>query len=452
MSLTGKSTKSITKKDLFSDKYPIVSFKKIVFAHKATAGDTTIDLLALNMPTEASSKGLTQPNTSDLAAANLQVNLKNLTLMSSSSGTLLPYVSYTISQNKIVLDTPALADELFVGIIDPVAKSDSLVGDTEFICVSGTLTAGITDINVGKSFAVNQNPNQQLGRVMVIIDGQILLRNVGNATASPSADGDYQELPDSTGQKSSVIRLNTTSLLDRAYIVVSTVLSVVRPDGSLVDEIERLQGLVDGMIPTLADLAGVPETDFQVAPTSQQLKQFGDRVLDLEQNLLEDPTDASQGPVLVTQSDPGAVLRAGQLLGTNTNDTAAAGYVGELIEASQTFTSVTANTTTNVISITLTAGSWDVSGCGGIVRSGGGSLTHSWNYLGVSLTSAAQDDATFRMGLDFTVTGDLQQLVTPTRRINVPFGGSTTVYLVLFTNFSGTTANKFGYMRATRVR
>jgi hypothetical protein len=50
------------------------------------------------------------------------------------------------------------------------------------------------------------------------------------------------------------------------------------------------------------------------------------------------------------------------LVGTTTNDSATAGYVGEYISASSSGTSVGANTTwTNTASISLTAGDWDVS-------------------------------------------------------------------------------------------
>jgi hypothetical protein len=282
MTITGKSSKSITKADLISGKSPAFGYKKIVWAHKATAGQTSIDLLNLTLPTEVSSKGLVQPSAGDLAAANLQVFGKNLTLISSVSGILMPYVSYVVSGNTIQLTTAALANELFIGTIDPVAKSNSLVADTEFVCSTGTLAAGLQEINAGKSFKVNLNPTQQVGAVMVVIDGQVMLRNTGNATAAPAADGDYQEVPDSSGQKSSVIKMNAANGSDRVFVVVSTALSTVRPDGSIVDELERIQGMIDGMIPTLADLAGVAQGTFQIAPTNQQLKQFGDRVVDME--------------------------------------------------------------------------------------------------------------------------------------------------------------------------
>jgi hypothetical protein len=67
----------------------------------------------------------------------------------------------------------------------------------------------------------------------------------------------------------------------------------------------------------------------------------------------------------VAQNSSGLVKSAGQLLGTNTNDSAAAGYVGEYTKAactSTTGTGTSANTYVDVsgMSVTLTAGDWDI--------------------------------------------------------------------------------------------
>lgn len=66
----------------------------------------------------------------------------------------------------------------------------------------------------------------------------------------------------------------------------------------------------------------------------------------------------------VTQSVAGLVVSAGQLLGTNTNDSAASGKVGEFISATgtQTTLSTTAGTYTSITSasVSLTAGDWMV--------------------------------------------------------------------------------------------
>jgi len=281
MSITGKSSKSLVKQDLLSDKSAIITVKKVMFQHQATAGATQIDLGALVLPAEAAANGFVQPSASVLNGLNLQANYKNLLLFSLASNTILaPYISYTVSGNKINLIDAAVDGEIFIGIVDPVIRTDSLVADVDFILASGTLLAGQTDINVGKSFKANANPDMKLGAVAVIIEGQTLTRNVGNATTGD----DYQEVPDAGGASSSLIRLNVSSGVDRKYHVVSTACSIIRPDGSLNDELERLQGIMDKVIEVLAVVSGLDETDFQAIPSQQQLKQFGDRVIALETN------------------------------------------------------------------------------------------------------------------------------------------------------------------------
>lgn len=66
----------------------------------------------------------------------------------------------------------------------------------------------------------------------------------------------------------------------------------------------------------------------------------------------------------VSQSAAGLVQRAGQLRGTNTNDSAAAGYVGELIDSTLgSFTGAMGDLTVYTLAqITLTPGDWDVCG------------------------------------------------------------------------------------------
>ena len=123
-----------------------------------------------------------------------------------------------------------------------------------------------------------------MGAVMVVIDGDPQFRNVGNATAAPSADGDYEEVDNGAG-RSSLIRMNSTSGSDRSFHVISTATTVIRPDGSVMDEIEKQNGIIDKLVETTAVLAGVPETDFQSAPTQPQLKQFGDRLVQAESDI-----------------------------------------------------------------------------------------------------------------------------------------------------------------------
>jgi len=290
MSLTGKSAISLAKEDLINQKNPAVGFKKVVFAHQAQAGESGINLAALSVPSSYSSAGFVQADYEEIVRASLLFYRKNLTLISTSRGVLLDYDSYTVSSNTQITFSDSfgesLEDEIFIGIIDPVVKTGNLIADAEFILETGTLDADQTDIPIGKSFSTNLNPTKQMGAVMVIVGGITQFRNVGNATAAPTADGNYEEVDNGAG-RSTLIRMNESSTSDRVYHVVSTATTVIRPDGSMMDELEKQNGVIDKLVETTAVLAGVPETDFQASPTQPQLKQFGDRLLQAEDDIDE---------------------------------------------------------------------------------------------------------------------------------------------------------------------
>jgi hypothetical protein len=58
----------------------------------------------------------------------------------------------------------------------------------------------------------------------------------------------------------------------------------------MLDELERLQGIIDAMIQPLADVTGLPTTYFQAAPTSQQQRQYGDRLIAAERYVFVNTT------------------------------------------------------------------------------------------------------------------------------------------------------------------
>lgn len=288
MSITGKRNHTIKKADLTQQRSAAVGFRKIVFFHKAAAGDTTINLGALSLPSEISSAGYTNPSPSELASLNLSLIRSNLKLISSRGIELMPGLSYTASGLTITLSDsygPALAEEIFTGWIDPVAKTGANFVDADPLVSTGDLLAGVQDYNVGQPFQVNKYPNSQVGAVLVFVDGVLQYRNVGNATADPGADGNYQELAATGGTLATIIRFNEVDNDDdRSIMVVSNGLLSERPSESVKADLERVQGQVDKVVETLAAVAGVPESTFQAAPNSVDLKQFGDRVLDMESN------------------------------------------------------------------------------------------------------------------------------------------------------------------------
>ena len=145
----------------------------------------------------------------------------------------------------------------------------------------------------------------------------------------------------------------------------------------------------------------------------------------------------------------------GQIPATATNDSAAAGKVGELLSsnvASGSAVSLTTNTPANITSISLTAGDWDV--WGSVSTLPNGSTTQSTIKGSISTTSATHptlpnEGGTIDLTLTFT-TGFGQTLPVGTRRISV--ASTTTVFLVITVSFAASTNAGYGFIAARRRR
>lgn len=305
MSLTGNGSLSIRKKDVKEQKSLALGFKKLQFAHQAGAGDTVIDLTSLIVPPDMSSAGFTNPNASDIASANLFTFRKNLKLISSLRGELIDFLSYQVNTStKISLNFEAEEDEIFVGIFDPKPVTSTLVADARSLVATGTLAVGVTDFPVGQPFTINKNPNAQVGDVLVFRNGIMQARNTGNGTTG----GNYQEVPNGTGL-SNLIRFNTApSGQDDSILVVGNGLVAERPTGSTLAAVEQVAGVVDKLVPTVSALSGQPESNFQDAPSSVDLKQFGDRVVALENNKQDSFTIPHQTKILSSDHTTASVI------------------------------------------------------------------------------------------------------------------------------------------------
>lgn len=117
----------------------------------------------------------------------------------------------------------------------------------------------------------------------------------------------------------------------------------------------------------------------------------------------------------------------GGILGTTTNDSAAVGYVGEYITSNVPVASalvVATGVVTDITSISLTAGDWDVYGNILIIESAGMTNTAGW----VSSTSATQPDFSKIATLVMTsATIGYMGMVCPMLRVSI--AGTTPVYL-----------------------
>lgn len=274
-----KNSLSIRKRPAADSIVPVNGAKILSFHHQASGGETSISLSALVVP--PSLIGFSNPALSDLLGAHLSVYPSSMQLVSSLNGILQKDVTWQMSgPQTIVLNSYTLtAGEIITGIIHATAANGVLVTDAYAVVSTGTLTAG-QDTIVTSPFFVNKYSTTQVGDVLVFLNGVLQLRNVGNATAAPSADGNYQEVPVAGGLTNQV-KLNNTVGSDTPYVVVSNGLVAERPTGSMLATVEVVQGQIDQLIPAVEALLGTPGV-FGPSPSSVDLQSFGQTVLNLK--------------------------------------------------------------------------------------------------------------------------------------------------------------------------
>lgn len=142
-----------------------------------------------------------------------------------------------------------------------------------------------------------------------------------------------------------------------------------------------------------------------------------------------------------------------QMSGSATNDSASAGNVGEEINNFVNLTagpSLTTATAANAMSMTLTAGDWDVSGelileYTGATQSGDGQAS-----IGVTSATLANNCFDCYNPLRLTTTTCKSSLIMTPRRMSN--SGSQTVYLVAQATFTAGTCKASGNLHARRLR
>lgn len=172
------------------------------------------------------------------------------------------------------------------------------------------------------------------------------------------------------------------------------------------------------------------------------------------------------GPLTVTGTTTlsGPVVMSGgtSLTGTTTNDSAAAGVVGEQLTTTVAAGSAVAGAATtvskNVTSVSLTAGDWDVSGSCNML---GSTLIATVLSCGLGTTTNTQatqaggsgigtDPLTLVSFASQTIPDSVNTLrVSPTR---VSLAATTTIYLVANNTFSSGSYTMYGTIRARRMR
>ena len=172
----------------------------------------------------------------------------------------------------------------------------------------------------------------------------------------------------------------------------------------------------------------------------------GDNVLATTPTLVGDVT-LSTGNVVISTSGKG-------IAGTTTNDSAAAGVVGEFVSATlgaAPGTALTTSTAKNITSISLTAGDWDVSGRVGMYNA----TAATWAALhgGISTVSATLANEDYYIVLPDGVSASLWNFQLTVPQVRISIASTTTVYLVTLPVFTGGTGViGFGSISARRVR
>lgn len=142
--------------------------------------------------------------------------------------------------------------------------------------------------------------------------------------------------------------------------------------------------------------------------------------------------------------------QTGGIIGTNTSNNANAGSVGEYVTATGSAVSLSNNTPTNITSVSLTAGDWEVQSS--IVFLPAAGTTVAQVVAGMNTTSATLPAGQFTWNLQSTslATGGAQSSALPSQRFSV--SATTTVFLVGQSNFGASTMTATGIIRARRVR
>lgn len=162
-------------------------------------------------------------------------------------------------------------------------------------------------------------------------------------------------------------------------------------------------------------------------------------------------TPANGTFLVVTASGLIVPASAVGIKGTTTNDNAQAGSWGEYQAGNGGAVSLTSNATSNLISLNLTAGDWDVSGTVQFIPT---SVTSASSFLvGITTTSATMPTAVGQLfALQFAMSSPApSHFSTPVFRFSL--ASTTQVYLVANSTWTGGTMSaNSSIIRARRVR
>ena len=163
------------------------------------------------------------------------------------------------------------------------------------------------------------------------------------------------------------------------------------------------------------------------------------------------------GPVSGGAGIPSFINYGGQLPATATNDNAAAGNLGEIIQSSIAVGSAVAlvsGTPKDITSIVLTPGDWDVWGqvATNVAAGTTTSVIRGWINTASATDPTAPNGGAYLLDQQSFAAGLSQVRPLGKMRISVATGGNQTVYLSTAVTFAVSTLSAYGYLGARRVR
>jgi hypothetical protein len=139
------------------------------------------------------------------------------------------------------------------------------------------------------------------------------------------------------------------------------------------------------------------------------------------------------------------------IVGTTTSDNANAGSIGEFISATTSNVPLASGTNTNINSLSLTPGDWDVQITAAFAPSGGSFAAQVFN-VALSTTAGSLGSTGQSTSINLTAVGSLSGSTLASPVVRFSLAVTTTVFGVGRAVYNSTTCSAATLMRARRVR
>lgn len=262
----------------------------IQIACEAIPGQKVFDIRSIITPASYAALGFKQASPEARNNLNLLAQRKRIKLTSSLNGELIQYDSFIVNSPYSFTLTGgydiegADEEEVFVLSIDTFDKV--CIQEQEHIVKTYILPSGTSILNLGFSYEIGVNPSEQVGSIKVTRLGKRMYRNVDNAPAAISAEGNYHEI-DSGNGLGTAIEFNVAPADDE---IISVDFGYYTADANIEvsSSMERLQSVMVAIAYDTAEgLHGDDNISRYLAASPNEIERntFGNMVIDHEVRL-----------------------------------------------------------------------------------------------------------------------------------------------------------------------